>query len=264
MPILTTVRSICVVLCFAGLANAQEPPPLEPPGPGAAQDVGTRPQPPGGSPPRSPRIQACEAETGRRGPARGRHSRPRPAESGPMLAIPGVTAPSPPRPQPAGRTQSASPPASRNIPLLLKARRVAGTGAVDPDAHRINRDTTVEALPGPSGPGSIPMTIEPLLDEPLPDRTPDKPSTARPLPRRTPGTAMPNLPDEDKERSTPAGPPPRARHPGSLLRTAPAAPARRPRATLRGDSKTRTDSETECRPHREAPDRATDPRDARR
>ncbi len=91
------------------------------------------------------------------------------------------------------------------------------------------------------------MTIEPLLDEPLPDRTPDKPSTARPLPRRTPGTAMPNPPDEDKERSTPRPAPRRA--PGLLGRLfgpPPPAPApERSRSNAsRGDARPDPESET--------------------
>ena len=88
MSILATVRSICVVLCLAGMATAQEPPPLEPPDPGAVRSI-----PGPDSAGRHAEARQCtahETEAGHRGPAEN-VVQPAPArpESGPMLAIPG-------------------------------------------------------------------------------------------------------------------------------------------------------------------------------
>ena len=103
MSIQVTVRSMSVVLCLAGVATAQEPPPLEPPD--LEPPKASAPQPQQGTTPKPANPQPASpkpASAVRQGAAQPAPARP---EAGPMLAIPGVTAPSS-RPQPAGPPQS--------------------------------------------------------------------------------------------------------------------------------------------------------------
>ncbi len=188
MSIQVTVRSIVVVLCFAGLAAAQGPPSLEPPT--LEPPVADGPQP---RAPATPRPAAVV----RQGDAQPAPARP---EAGPMLAIPGVTAPTP-RPQTAGRPQAANPSQPGMSPFSVTPSGSIGIPSVD-------------ALPKLSRPDSFPMTIGPLLDDESSERTPAGPPGPRPIPRRTPGASTSDPPDEDKERSTPKPAPRRA--PGLL------------------------------------------------
>jgi hypothetical protein len=105
---------------------------------------------------------------------------------------------------------------------------------------------SVDALPNLSPPDSIPMTIEPLLDDESPKRAPARPPGPRPIPRRAPGTSTPDPPDGDKERSTPK-PAPRLA-PGLLGRLfgppPPPSPERTRGSASRGDSRPDPESET--------------------
>ena len=113
-----TVRSLCFFLGFAGLATAQEPPPLEPPD--LEPPRTSAPQPQAASTPRPTNPKPASPPTARpaatipppivtprQGPSQAAPVR---TEAGPMLAIPGITAPTA-RPQPSMRLPAAAPPA---------------------------------------------------------------------------------------------------------------------------------------------------------
>ncbi len=221
-----TVRSLFLILGFAGLATAQEPPPLEPPDLEPPRTSAPQPQP--ASPPKPTNPKPATPPTARpaatnpkpvlsppQGPERAAATvRP---ESGPMLAIPGITAPTA-RPQPLTRLPAAAPPPVGISPfssLLDEPLGFPGTPTGPP--ARSAGIPPLEALPGPSSRDPIPMTIEPLLDDPSTVGTPLKPPAQRPLPRVTPGTATPGSRDDDDLKRPAPKPAPR-RMPGVLGR----------------------------------------------
>ena len=188
MSILVTLRSLCVVLCFAGLAIAQEPPPLEPPDveptatpatqakPANAQSPSNaKPVPPSPTEPKPANPPATVKPITPKpvtSPAPGA-TQPAPtrSETGPMLAIPGVTAPTA-RPHSAARPESPVSPAGRMSPfspVLDESPSLSRTSPTQ-SPSRSTGFPPLEALPGASSRDPIPMTIEPLLDEPSKER----------------------------------------------------------------------------------------------
>ena len=113
-----TVRSLSLFLGLAGLAAAQEPPPLEPPS--------LEPPRAGTSPARTPTAgpkPVVPQPVAPTPPAAIRPTPPKP-ENRPMLAIPGVTAPAS-RPPAAFRPPVAGPIAPANLGVRSIARRLA-------------------------------------------------------------------------------------------------------------------------------------------
>ena len=123
-----TVRSLFLILGFAGLATAQEPPPLEPPDLEPPRTSAPQPQPASPPKPTNPKPatpptsqagghepEGSPSSRSSRGP--GNAAAPVRPEAGPMLAIPGITAPTA-RPQRSSRLPAAVPPAA-GIPLAL-------------------------------------------------------------------------------------------------------------------------------------------------
>ncbi len=193
MTSLVMVRLLCVVLCFAGLATAQEPPPLEPPDLGPPRAGAPQAQPGTTSKPASPKPTAPTQ------PRATQAVNSRPA-SGPMLAIPGVTAPTArPRPQPASPLQSgtspfsspiASPPVRSAVPVT---RRPSPANGIPP----------LEALSGPSPRETIPLSIEPLIDVPSPEQARASTSLPRPVASRALGAGRTDPPSQEKASSAP-------------------------------------------------------------
>ena len=250
MTSLVMVRSLCVVLYFAGLATAQEPPPLEapdlePPKVNAPQSQqGTTPKP--ASPkPATPKPTNSKPAASTQ-PRAAEATQPRPA-AGPMLAIPGVTAPIA-RPRPAVRPQSVSPPQTgvSPFPSLMDAPPARSAAPITRPPSPSNGFPPIEALPGPSPHETIPLTIEPLIDLPSPESNPTRSPAPRPATRRTPGGGMTDKPVEEKESTTPR-PAPR-RSPGLLGRLFgfPPPPAQAPRSTSRSPSRRDSESETDA------------------
>ena len=102
-----TVRSLCFILAIAGLAAAQEPPPLEPPPlepPRASATETNQPEP--ASTPATPKAATPKPAASAQ-PNAARPTLPR-ADVRPMLAIPGITAPAS-RPSAAYRPPLAGP-----------------------------------------------------------------------------------------------------------------------------------------------------------
>lgn len=264
-----TVRSLTLSLGLAASAAAQEPPPLEPPSL---------------EPPRTGTSPPAAAETSRKPasvkPAPPPAVRPAPArpESRPMLAIPGVTAPSsrPPAPlwPPVGgpiTSGGSSPSTSLDalpLPSGFRPARsgsgssgfpLAGPSPPSPDALPLPLDRPAAGMPsdrrvisrpgstGANPPGeSIPLTIEPLDEEPPRARG----STGRPATPRTtngrPSGAGPSSRTRDDDEPIGAGPAPR-RPPGILGRLfAPPAPLPPPRESSRVDERSRTKKDTEA------------------
>ncbi len=206
-----STRTLSLWLMLAALSPAQEAPPLEPPSldppaTGAATNRETPPPPP----------RPVVAPT----------SRPRP-ENRPMLAIPGVTAPAS-RPTTEARTPAAAkPPALLPMPLDFPSSRSDSSPAGFPLAGPTTSDKVDEASPRLVRPNAgrpssvptrsrsavnsppigetIPLTIDPLDDEPSGARGSSSRSPAsrlnndrpvreegdriepRPMPRRSPG-----------------------------------------------------------------------------
>ena len=138
MPRLLALGSFWVVLSSAGLALAQEPPPLEPP----SLDV--------------PETNAKEAKPAVVPPPATR------TEGRPLLVIPGVTAPGRPSSTiPRPRTVQQAPAVSSSGSISLD-RPVAGGGSLEPGSPARPRSNGSSSTVGVT----IPLTIEPLDDEP--------------------------------------------------------------------------------------------------
>ena len=245
MTILGTVRSLCVVLFIGGLAAAQEPPPLEPPDlePPKATET-TPPKAVKPKPNSSKPTGVSPSTTVRQGATASGSAHP---EAGPMLAIPGVTAPSS-RPQPIGGSQSA--PSARNAiapfsPVLESSETISGTRSI-----RLPSDSSEaparDSLPGHTRSNAIPMTIEPLPDEPVPGQSTNNPANPRSSPRRSANSTAADQPDKDKERPAPKSAPRRAPSLFGRFFTPPPAPSREePRnANSRGGSRPLSEPET--------------------
>lgn len=120
------------------------------------------------------------------GPAQPRAAQaaqPRPAP-GPMLAIPGVTAPTA-RPRATVRPQSVSPPQTGISPFsdLMDAPPARSTAPITRPLSPSNGMPPIDAVPGPSPHERIPLTIEPLIELPSPESNP----TGSPALHRSPG-----------------------------------------------------------------------------
>ena len=250
MSRLVTVRSLLLWLGLTGLAAAQDLPPLEPP---ALE------------PPRAEAPQPSQPGTTSQPPAPKPASRP---ENRPMLAIPGVTAPSsrprtvyrPPvlAPSDAGASLSADalplpleseparPAAASPRPRPGVAQADGHAGRVDPADHRAAR-RRARAAPRPGRP----------ICEPSPrDRPPDRRRAFEcdAAGRRSDRAAAVSSPPAGALRPTvPASP-----------AAAPARPARRAPGRRQVQKPPRSRRRLRPRRRRTSPDRATGPRGARR
>ena len=294
-----TVRSLCLFLGLAGLAAAQEPPPLEPPsleppraGASDARQPDTGPKPAGPKPAPPARPNAARPAT------------PEP-EARPMLAIPGVTAP-------AGTALNRLSPAHHgadttgDIPLLALARRLAAPVGILTRPGRLPAPAgfplaeplsppSLDALPPRSGsvrtskavergrddptrgtggtpPGdTIPLTIEPIDERPDERSEPVGRSSRGSLDRRTVGhpaiwtARSPTRSRPALVRRPAAGPASWAASSDRPRRPCrPRAMIPRTRDRLQAQVRRRDRIGAGPRRHRPAPDRAADPRDARR
>jgi hypothetical protein len=155
--------SLWVVLGGARLALAQDAPPLEAP----ATD--------------STRPSVSAPKTGQKPPASARSG------FGPLLVIPGVTAPTP-----------------RDV-TLTKPKTAQSSGRANPterdSAPRKPTNARVESVPDPTYRSKIPLTLEPIDDDPAVDQRAPLPPTARGRPldwppgvpfanERPPGTSL--------------------------------------------------------------------------
>lgn len=147
MTRITLARELVGLLVIAGLAQEKataqdQPPPLEPPALVAPRTT----KPAAGSPASTPA---------------------RPSENRPLLVIPGVTAPLPTRPSvrlaPPGVSASEPKPATSN------PRRMQ-------DSTKPTRTVQSLARPATSPPGSIPLTLEAIPDDPPPELGSERPS----------------------------------------------------------------------------------------
>jgi hypothetical protein len=212
------VRSFWVVLCGTSLALAQDPPPLEGPAsepePSKASAPPTRPStPPPSTAPVSPPVAA-------------------PSSVRPMLVIPGVTVP-------AARTGATTNPKVLQPSRPSTSGLPAPSGTGPPVAAPSNLGSAFRHTAGMPAPGApeaslrdpIPLTLEPLDDEPAPGQT-HADSTS---PRRTPTRAPVSVPVEESVRA-PAGPRPTPwRMPGLLGRVLGQSPANTARGSSRSD-----------------------------
>lgn len=257
-----TVRSLSLVLGLAGMAVAQEPPPLEPPSLEPPRAVVPQPGSPGGGP--KPSAPAS------RDALRPALTRP---ESRPMLAIPGVTAPAsrppaayrpplggpvlPARPAPEAPPDTLPlpsdfrPPDSPGIPLSEPpAPPTLDPPPTRPGTAASRRPSTGSAMSrsGASTPPlgeTIPLEIEPIDDKPS-GSTGRTPATRSPSGRPPGGGSATNSrPDDD-----PVGPRSAPRRPPGLFGRlfgpppAPLPPARVPDRT-EDKSRTRRDADAE-------------------
>ena len=218
MSSLVTLRSLSVVLFFAGLALAQEPPPLEPPKTDAAQPPRSAPQP---SPARP------QPNAGQSAPAR--------APSRPMLAIPGVTAP-PARSRPSNPPRSAAPPPS-GTSSASPFRQAPVSSISGPPSLRTPSGSpsvpAIEGLPESSARDTIPLTLEPITEEPATDRTAPRSPAPRPGPARPPGSVL-----NDRAVDEPSSPRPAPRRGGVFNRFfGPPPPREQARRPVRDNSR---------------------------
>jgi hypothetical protein len=247
MTSLVMVRSLCVVLCFAGLATAQEPPPLEPPDQEPPKASAPRTQPETTSKPARPKPAAPTQ------PGAAQAVNPRPAP-GPMLAIPGVTAPIA-RPRPATRPQPATPSQTAVTPFASRIDAPPAQSAAPATRRPSSSNGTppLDPLPRPSSREEIPLTIEPPIVVPFPEQAQTSPLRARPATGRTTGAGATDPPSQEKRTSAPR-PAPR-RMPGILGRLfgpPPPQPSREPvrntpRATTSRESDIVSDAELVAR-----------------
>jgi len=217
-----------IVFFGASLALAQEPPPLEPPAsePDPPKASASRPPQPAASPPVSP---AHPASVGAPASAA--------SQVRPMLVIPGVTAPA----QPSGAvTKSGIPRPSPRAGSPVATPRTGAPSAAGPsDLSSPVRPATGAAVrrgPEQTPRHSIPLTLEPLDDEPPPDQRTRTTTSSRSAPEgpktvtssvagRAPTSTAPS-----ESQGAPAGPRSApSRMPGLLGRffQPPAAPPRR-------------------------------------
>ena len=250
MPRAWFAGSLGLVLCWAGLAYAQDPPALEAPAdesgaakpatpPPKPQTLAAKPTTPAATPPATPPASA--ASPSRANPPASPGSQVRP-----MLVIPGVTTPSsrPPvtsRPsvpkgsRPAGAAGSPPPGTGPSLAAPSQGSSPFGGGAGRPNSG---------SLPGPLG-QPIPMTIEPLEDEPQPERDgrpgqsasrpPGSPASARPGGGRAAARPRPNDSSEDSPAASSRPRPAQRPFPGILGRFFPPPPG-----SARGESRSST------------------------
>jgi hypothetical protein len=124
-----------------------------------------------------PVLGPLSSETDAGSPSLNR-STPATSESRPLLLIPGVTAPIAPR-QAARTARSKAPAAPVNSPLL--------TGPSAPRNTLPSSPTEVQAREvKPAARVQVPLTLEPIPDEPPPELGSERSSTARSAPMRAP------------------------------------------------------------------------------
>jgi hypothetical protein len=232
------VRSFWVVLCGTGLALAQDPPPLEGPA--------SEPEPPKARAPQSSPITKPTATN----PIFSAVTAPTPVR--PMLVIPGVTIPSQ-RSGAAVRTkipQSTRPATSSTpVPSATGPSTVAPTNLGSP--FRPDAAAPVQSVPDASLRDPIPLTLEPLDEDPAPDQKKPGPTSARDPSGRAPASTL-----TEEPKRTPAGPRPAPwRMPGLLGRVLgqPAANAARdtsrsdePASRGAGKAKTKSEPDTDA------------------
>ena len=166
MPRASLVGFLGLTLCWAGLAFGQDPPPLEGP---AVETEPAKPAPP----PPKPRATSPPATTPAPATRANRRAAPG-SQVRPMLVIPGVTSP-------AARPPVTSRPTGASGAAASESRRTPSSAAppqgrspfVQTPGQPASRDQNAR-LPEP-----IPMTIEPLDDEPGQNGRPGAPSSGR-------------------------------------------------------------------------------------
>jgi hypothetical protein len=214
--------SLWVVLGSAGLALAQDAPPLEPPAADSPQPTTSTPKPASVTP----------------GPAR--------SEVRPLLVIPGVTAPTE-RGGPAPKAKTAPPSGAANPP---------GRG---PQSRPVT-GPRVESVAEPSSRSRIPLTLEPIEDEPAVKQKRKNPTASAsrdtidwppgvPRPDERPPVASPSELQPETP-ITPRSAPPRptsffGRLFGLAPTNAPRSPSQNPQTKSRVDADTRPDATTD-------------------
>ena len=229
------VRSFWVVLCGTSLAFAQDPPPLEGPA--------SEPAPPKVGAPQSPKVTPAPA-TNSASTAAAASSQVRP-----ILVIPGVTIPSQ-RSRPATSPKISQParPSSSGTPAASVTEASTASPPNPGSPFRQSAGAPVQNVPDASLRDPIPLTLEPLDDEQIPDQRRAGSISQRGTPVRAPASVPTEVPAR-----APAGPRPAPwRMPGMLGRVfgqpsaGPARDASRAdAATSRSQTKAKTKSEPE-------------------
>jgi hypothetical protein len=230
------VRSFWVFICGTSLALAQDPPPLEGPA--------SEPQPPKASASQTPEATRPPATK----PASSAAAAPSPVR--PMLVIPGVTVPSqrsgaatqPKISQPSRPSLSRTPPTNATAPPVARPSNAGSP-------FRPYAGAPVQSTPDASLRDPIPLTLEPLDDDPAPDEKRE----ISPSPRGIRARAPASRPTEESENAP--GVPRSApwRMPGLLGRVLgqpPASPARD--ATRSGDASSRAKTKAKSEPETDA------------
>jgi hypothetical protein len=231
-------RSFFVVLGGPSLAMAQDPPPLEAPAsePDRPKVSATEPskpaQPAAGPVSAAPNLAAPSA----------------PSSVRPMLVIPGVTAPAQ-RPGSIGKPKAALPssPATSTRAPIYDSGRLPASPPVVGSPFRPTAPTPGTPVPEGSSLSSIPLTLEPLEDDPPRNQTPTGSARPRIGSDRPSGSLTADESDRAGTRTKPAP----WRLPGVLGRIMNQSPATTPRdlsagAATNGGGKTRTEPETDA------------------
>jgi hypothetical protein len=230
-------RSFLVLVCGTSLAMAQDPPPLE--GPASEPD---RPKVSATDPPKPAQPAAGAVSTTPKGTTPSA-----PSSVTPMLVIPGVTAPAH-RPGSTGRPKAALPssPANSTSATANDSGRLPPSPPVLGSPFRPTVPTSGTPVPEGSSPSSIPLTIEPLEDDP--PRNQAATGSARPRigSDRPSGANAADESDQSRARTKPAP----WRLPGVLGRIMSQSSATSPRGSsagaANGGGKTRTEPETDA------------------
>jgi hypothetical protein len=231
-------RSFFVVLCGTSLAMAQDPPPLEAPA--------SEPDRPKVSATESPKPAQPAAGAVSAAPNRATASAPPPVR--PMLVIPGVTAPAQ-RPGSIGKPKAALPssPANSTRAPTNNSGRLSASPPVVGSPFRPTAPTPGTPVPEGSSLSSIPLTLEPLEDDPPRNQTPIGSARPRIGSDRPSGSITADESDQAGTRTKPAP----WRLPGVLGRIMNQSPATTPRdssarAAAKGGGRTRTEPETDA------------------
>jgi hypothetical protein len=231
-------RSFFVLLCGTSLAMAQEPPPLEAPASEPDRPKVSAPEAPKPAQPPDGAVSAA--------PNTATPSSPTPVR--PMLVIPGVTAPAQ-RPVSTGRPKAAMPSSPANSPRTMTDNSVPAL-ASPPDVGSPFRPSVrapATRVPEASSRSPIPLTIEPLDDDPPRNQTPASSARPRIGPARAPGAVGADESDKPAASTKPAP----WRLPGVLGRIMSQSPRTPPRdastgAAAKGRDKARTEPETDA------------------
>lgn len=213
--------SLWVVLGSAGLALAQDAPPLEPPAADSPHPTTSTPKPAS--------VPAAPTRT----------------EVRPLLVIPGVTAPIERR-GPTPRSKTAQPAGAANTP---------GRGPQSQPASRPHVDSVAE----PSSRAKIPLTLEPIEDEPAAKKQKDPTASASretidwppgvPRADERPPVASPSVPQPETPVTPRSASPRPTNFFGRLFGLAPSnpprSPSQNPQTKSRVDADTRPDATTD-------------------